>query len=214
MSAVVARARALARRALPAAGAVGEHGWTASEWRSWRLASASAARCASDYGVRTSDAEQVERGSSTAPAASRVAPARGGAGDLLLAGPAPAQLHVVVLTPGAAIFMPTPAARVVEVPGPVPWPVLSAWRSPGEDAVAAGGRTADGDAGPDRGRHRGRRADRRRDRIDHRPEDRPSAAVRAQGAARAAARRPRRADLVLRHARSRRCSGRCGSPGR
>lgn len=49
-------------------------------------------------------------------------------GDLLLARPGAAQLHLLILTEGGYIHADAGLGRVVEVPGAVPWPVLSAWR--------------------------------------------------------------------------------------
>lgn len=50
------------------------------------------------------------------------------AGDVLLVRSAPTQLHAVVLTRGGYIHAHAGLRRVVETPGAVPWPVISAWR--------------------------------------------------------------------------------------
>jgi murein DD-endopeptidase / murein LD-carboxypeptidase len=64
----------------------------------------------------------------------RIAPAAAAAGDMLVVRTGPTGLHVVILTDGGYIHADMRPRRVVEVPGKVPWPVLSAWRHP---AVAA-----------------------------------------------------------------------------
>jgi cell wall-associated NlpC family hydrolase len=53
------------------------------------------------------------------------------AGDVLIARSGPEQLHAVVLTPGGYVHAHAGLRRVVETPGVVPWPVLSAWRLSG-----------------------------------------------------------------------------------
>lgn len=58
----------------------------------------------------------------------RLAAAETRAGDLLLVETGPAQLHVVILTSDGFIHADAGLRRVVEVPGAVPWRVLSAWR--------------------------------------------------------------------------------------
>lgn len=57
-------------------------------------------------------------------------------GDVLLVRPAPMRLHVVLLTDLGYVHADARLRRVVEAPGPVPWPVLSAWRCPDEALVA------------------------------------------------------------------------------
>lgn len=81
----------------------------------------------SDYCLRSGDADQVN-GEFDEAGFIRLAPSQAGEGDLLLVQPGPAQLHVVILTPGGYLHADMRLRRVVEVPGPVPWPVLSAWR--------------------------------------------------------------------------------------
>lgn len=49
-------------------------------------------------------------------------------GDVLLVRIASTQLHAVVLTRGGHIHAHAGLRRVVETPGAVPWPVVSAWR--------------------------------------------------------------------------------------
>jgi lipoprotein Spr len=50
------------------------------------------------------------------------------AGDVLLVRSAPAQIHAVVLTPDGFVHAHAGLRRVVETPGPIPWPVMCAWR--------------------------------------------------------------------------------------
>lgn len=58
----------------------------------------------------------------------RLSPDRAGQGDVLIVEAAPDRLHAVVLTPAGYLHAHAGLRRVVETPGPVPWPVLSAWR--------------------------------------------------------------------------------------
>jgi hypothetical protein len=91
-----------------------------------------------DYGLRSSDSDPVERGFDAAGFVP-VAPEAAGAGDVLLVRAGPAQLHVVILIDGGYIHADARLRRVVEVPGGVPWPALSAWRHPEhEDGVQSG----------------------------------------------------------------------------
>lgn len=50
------------------------------------------------------------------------------AGDLLLVEAGTAQFHAVILTQTGYVHADAGLRRVVEVPGAVPWPVISAWR--------------------------------------------------------------------------------------
>lgn len=58
----------------------------------------------------------------------RMPPAAVEEGDILLVRVGPAQLHVVVLTGDGYLHADAGLRRVVEVPGALPWPILSAWR--------------------------------------------------------------------------------------
>lgn len=49
------------------------------------------------------------------------------AGDLLLLTTGPAQLHLAVLTDGGFVHADARLRRVIETPGPPPWPVAGAW---------------------------------------------------------------------------------------
>ncbi len=64
----------------------------------------------------------------------RISPSAAEAGDLLLVRPAPAALHLVILTDIGYLHADMRLRRTVEVPGAVPWPTLSAWRHPADAA--------------------------------------------------------------------------------
>jgi hypothetical protein len=86
-------------------------------------------RVRSDDGLRTSNPEEAnadfdESGFVRMPLAMRTI------GDLLLVRAGPHQLHVVILTDKGYLHADARLRRVVEVPGKVPWPVLSVWRHP------------------------------------------------------------------------------------
>lgn len=53
-------------------------------------------------------------------------------GDILLLASGPGQLHLAVRTDGGIVHADAVLRRVVERPGPLPWPVLAAWRVPQE----------------------------------------------------------------------------------
>jgi murein DD-endopeptidase / murein LD-carboxypeptidase len=50
------------------------------------------------------------------------------AGDVLAAAPGPGQLHLAIFTGAGLIHGDAGLRRVVERPGPCPWPVLGIWR--------------------------------------------------------------------------------------
>jgi cell wall-associated NlpC family hydrolase len=50
------------------------------------------------------------------------------AGDLLLFRTGPGQLHLAVRTAGGIVHADAGLGRVVERPGPAPWPLVAAWR--------------------------------------------------------------------------------------
>lgn len=91
-----------------------------------------------DYCLHSSDAEAVN-GEMVGAGLIRIAPHSAGAGDLLLVRPGPIGLHVVILTDSGYLHADMRLRRAVEVVGPAPWPILSAWRHPAvaaEDALA------------------------------------------------------------------------------
>lgn len=93
------------------------------------------ARVRRDYDFRTGDpdlfhAELMASGMLPVP------PSAAEPGDVLLVRPAPMRLHIVLVTDLGYLHADARVRRVVEVPGPVPWPVLSAWRCPDEALVA------------------------------------------------------------------------------
>lgn len=54
-------------------------------------------------------------------------------GDLLLCASGPGQLHLAIDSGTGVIHADAMLRRVVERPGPVPWPVLGRWRMMGAD---------------------------------------------------------------------------------
>jgi murein DD-endopeptidase / murein LD-carboxypeptidase len=51
------------------------------------------------------------------------------AGDLVLLKSGPAQCHLAVMTAAGFVHADAGIGRVVETPGPLPWPVLSVWEA-------------------------------------------------------------------------------------
>ena len=93
------------------------------------------ARVRRDYDVRSQDVQEAH-GNFVACGLLRIAPEEAEGGDLLLVRPGPAQLHVVLATDLGYIHADASLRRVVEVPGLVPWPIVSAWRCPDDGVVA------------------------------------------------------------------------------
>ena len=90
-------------------------------------------RVRSDYGLHSSDPNEMNSGFDRSGFI-RIAPAAARDGDILLVRPQPSALHVVILTDAGYLHADIRRRKVVEVPGAVPWPVLSAWRHPAEAA--------------------------------------------------------------------------------
>lgn len=84
-------------------------------------------RVPDDYPLRGGKIEAAEAGFEQAGFV-RLQPSEAQAGDVLIAGSGPGQLHAVVLTPGGYVHAHAGLRRVVETPGTVPWPGLAAWR--------------------------------------------------------------------------------------
>lgn len=84
-------------------------------------------RAPDDYRMRGGDPDAVSAGLG-ACGFGRVPPDQAQPGDVLLVRSGPEQLHVVVLAPGGHVHAHAGLRRVVETPGTLPWPVLSAWR--------------------------------------------------------------------------------------
>lgn len=87
-----------------------------------------------DYALRSGDADAVAAMIAAAGLVTAHAP---GAGDVLLCRPGPGQLHLVIdggvrrdHPPGSIIHADAQLRRVVERPGPPPWPVIGRWRIP------------------------------------------------------------------------------------
>ena len=57
-------------------------------------------------------------------------------GDILLVNVRPGHLHAAIITPDGYLHADARLRCVVEVPGAVPWPILSAWRVPEDGLVA------------------------------------------------------------------------------
>jgi murein DD-endopeptidase / murein LD-carboxypeptidase len=51
------------------------------------------------------------------------------AGDLVLLKSGPAQCHLVVMTDAGFVHADAGIGRVVETPGPLPWPVIAVWEA-------------------------------------------------------------------------------------
>ncbi len=77
------------------------------------------------YRLRTGDAARV---AAALRAAGLVPVAAAEPGDLLLCRSGPGQLHLAIRSDAGIIHADAMARRVVERPGPVPWPVLGCWR--------------------------------------------------------------------------------------
>jgi cell wall-associated NlpC family hydrolase len=78
-----------------------------------------------DYALRGGSLEQLERELERAGLVPVCAPA---VGDVAVMQAGPAQLHLGVLTAGGLVHADAGLRRVVERPGPAPWPVLQLWR--------------------------------------------------------------------------------------
>ena len=78
------------------------------------------------YGLRSGDAELAR---DWLEQAGLRAVERGQAGDLVLVRPGPLQLHLMILVPGGHVHAHAGLGRVVETPGPSPWPVIGHWRA-------------------------------------------------------------------------------------
>lgn len=79
------------------------------------------------YALRSGDAARA----CEAVAAAGLAPAaEPRAGDLLLLRTGPGQLHLAIDSGGGIIHADAMLRRVVERPGPAPWPVVGRWRVP------------------------------------------------------------------------------------
>ena len=89
----------------------------------------------SDYCLRSCDANEVHR-EFKRHGFIQVAPTEASEGNVLLVRPGPGRMHVVLLTREGYLHADMRLRRVVEVPGAVPWPILSAWRRPEREHVA------------------------------------------------------------------------------
>lgn len=82
----------------------------------------------SGYALRGGDAARVERAFAAAGLVRSDTPE---AGDLALFVTGPGQVHLAVLTGDGLIHADAMLRRVVERPGPAPWPMLGCWRVEG-----------------------------------------------------------------------------------
>ncbi|PWG01829.1 hypothetical protein [Sphingosinicella humi] len=97
----------------------------------------------SDYCLRSSDASEVHR-EFKRHGFIRVTPTEATEGNVLLVRPGPGRLHAVLLTREGYLHADMGLRRVVEVPGAVPWPILSAWGRPERNAERHAGTEARG----------------------------------------------------------------------
>ena len=88
-------------------------------------------RVREDYGLLAGEIGEVNAGFDDVGFI-RLPPDRAGPGDILIVDSGPRQLHAVILTDEGYLHAHAGLRKVVETPGAVPWPVLSAWRHPDE----------------------------------------------------------------------------------
>lgn len=79
----------------------------------------------SGYALRTGNAQAACR---TIRAIGLVESEEARPGDLLLLAAGPGQLHLAIVAEDGIIHADAQLRRVVERPGPVPWPVIGRWR--------------------------------------------------------------------------------------
>jgi lipoprotein Spr len=85
-----------------------------------------------DYPLRGPDLAQVEHGLcdlGCVPVPGDAAEA----GDVIVCRAGPEQIHLIVATEAGFVHADAGLRKVVERPGPVPWPVLGVWRLRGDD---------------------------------------------------------------------------------
>jgi len=82
------------------------------------------------YALRTGDGERVRR---VIDATGLVPAIEERPGDLLLVRAGPGQLHLAIAADHGVIHADAQLRRVVERPGPIPWPVIGRWRPVGRD---------------------------------------------------------------------------------
>jgi cell wall-associated NlpC family hydrolase len=91
-------------------------------------AGADLARVRRDYRLRDFEPEAI--GSALEQLGLRPAPAGSARpGDILIVAAGPGRLHAAIVTERGFLHADAGLRRVVEAPGAVPWPVLSAWRT-------------------------------------------------------------------------------------
>jgi hypothetical protein len=82
------------------------------------------------YALRTGDGEAVRR---AIEATGLVLARDERPGDLLLMMAGPGQLHLAIAAEDGIVHADAQLRRVVERPGPIPWPVIGRWRATEED---------------------------------------------------------------------------------
>lgn len=87
-----------------------------------------------DYPVRMTDRRRIEA-EFNAYGFMRLPPDRALPADIVVVDAGHGHLHVVILTDAGFLHADARLRRVVEAPGPLPWPKLSVWRHP--DCFAA-----------------------------------------------------------------------------
>ena len=91
-----------------------------------------AAKAQGDYRLSASDDGALSR-ALLACGLVKIDPGEAREGDLLVVSPGLGRLHAVILTGGGYVHADARLRRVAEVPGPLPWPVRSAWRAAKDD---------------------------------------------------------------------------------
>ena len=79
-----------------------------------------------DYALRGGSAARLASGAGARPGCA--ASTAGRPGDVLVLAPGPAQLHLGIFTGAGLVHGDAGLRRVVERPGPPPWPLLGIWR--------------------------------------------------------------------------------------
>lgn len=82
-------------------------------------------RAVRPYGLRSGDAA---RACAWIDETGLVRVAEAAVGDLMLVRPGPMQLHLMIRVEGGHVHAHAGLGRVVETPGPCPWPVIGVWR--------------------------------------------------------------------------------------
>lgn len=87
-------------------------------------------RVPAGYALRTGDPAKAFR---AIEAAGLMAAGEARPGDLLLVAAGPSQLHLAIAAEDGCVHADAQLRRVVERPGPIPWPVIGRWHPAKED---------------------------------------------------------------------------------